>query len=201
MSSIEDIKKLREITGAGINSVKEALKETNNNFDEAVKYLRQKGVAKADKRKDKEAKNGVLGVYVHTNNSLVAVVEVLCETDFAAKSPDMLKFANDLAVHIAAADPVYIDETTVPEKILNAEKEVFEKELKDKPESIRENILKGKLEKFYKQFVLTHQDFFIDDKKTVQDYINEVVAKIGEKIVINSFSRFRVAQEPQSCNR
>jgi len=200
MSTVEEIKKLRDATGAGINAVREALKESKGDYDKAIKYLREKGVAKAEKRAGNEALNGVLGVYIHGNNSMVSVVEVLCETDFAAKSEDLKKFANDIALHVAASNPEFINEDSVSEEKVQELKDTAKKDLEGKPENVKENIMGGKLKKYYQEAVLLNQQFFSDDSKTVQDYLNEVVAKIGEKIVINSFTVFKVAQDINVCS-
>jgi elongation factor Ts len=199
MATLEQIKKLRDQTGAGVNAIKEALDKANGDEQAAMKFLREKGIAKADKRKDRVAANGTLGVYIHNNNRIVVVVEVNCETDFAAKSDDMKKFANDIAVHIAASNPKYISVEAIDQDFLNAEKETYKKDLEGKPEEVQQKILDGKLQKFYEDAVLTHQKFFLDDSKTVGDYLNELVAKVGEKIQITMFSRFEVAQDVLQC--
>ncbi len=200
MATLDEIKSLRTETGAGINAVREALEASKGDVEEAKKYLRQKGMAKADKRKDRTAANGILGVYVHRNNRVVTVVEVSCETDFAAKSPDMVKFANDLALQVAAANPEFINVESVSEKKLSELNDTFEKELEGKSDNIKENIMKGKLEKYYADAVLMKQTLFTDENRTVEDYLSEMVAKIGEKIEINSFSKFDVAQDIQYCS-
>ena len=195
MATIEEIKELRKITGAGINPVREALEISKGNFEEAVKYLRSKGMAKAAKRKGKVAENGILGVYVHSNHKFTVVVEVACETDFAAKSEDMMKFANDLALHIAAVNPKYINVESIDEKVLSDEKALAQEGMENKPEEIKKNIIEGRLQKFYKENVLTNQNFFGDESKTVEDLLNEMVAKIGEKIEITYFYKFNVGEE------
>lgn len=195
MITLDQVKQLREMTGAGLNAVREALEQANGNQDEAIKILRQKGVAKADKRKERVASNGIIGTYIHPTNRVVIVVEVDCETDFAANSEDMKKFANDMAVQVAAMSPKYIRVEDIESQLIDAEKEVYMKELEGKPENIQETILSGKLEKFYKEIVLLKQDLFVDDSKTVKDYLDEMVAKIGEKIEIVQFGRFEVAKE------
>jgi elongation factor Ts len=200
MATLEEIKQLRDMTGAGINAVREALAASNGNTEEAIKYLRQKGMAKSDKRKGNEAKNGVLGVYVHTNSRVVVVVEVACETDFAAKSEDMLKFANDMALQVAAANPEFVNTESVSETKINEIKDEAMKDLEGKPENIKENIINGKIEKYYADKVLVKQKLFADENKTVEDMINELVAKIGEKILIKSFSKFEVAQDVVTCS-
>lgn len=198
MPTIEQIKDLRNLTGAGVNAIREALEKSKGDFDLAVKYLREKGIAKAEKRKDNVAKNGILGTYVHSNSKLVVVVEIACETDFAANSADMKRFAQDLALHVAAMNPKYISVDTVDATELENEKQVFVKELEGKPEQIKEKILQGKLEKFYKENVLLRQPLFQDDKKTVEDYLNEMVAKIGEKMVLSKFYKIQVAENTVS---
>ncbi len=195
MITLDQVKQLREMTGAGLNAVREALEQANGNQEEAIKILRQKGVAKADKRKERVASNGIIGTYIHPTNRVVIVVEVDCETDFAANSDDMKKFASDMAVQVAAMSPKYIKVEDIDSQIIDAEKEVYMKELEGKPENIQETILSGKLEKFYKEIVLLKQDLFVDDSKTVKDYLDEMVAKIGEKIEIVQFARFEVAKE------
>lgn len=195
MATIEEIKELRKLTGAGVNAVREALDASNGNFDEAVKYLRSKGMAKAEKRKGKVAENGILGTYVHSNSRFMAVVEVACETDFAAKSEDMVKFANGLALHIAAVNPKYVNVESIDKDVLATELAAAEQGLDGKPENIRKTIIDGKLEKFYKDTVLLKQNYFEDESKTVEDLLNEMLAKIGEKIEVTYFYKFSVGEE------
>ncbi|MDQ6985893.1 MAG: elongation factor Ts [Candidatus Dojkabacteria bacterium] len=197
--TIDQIKKLREMSGAGVGAVRESLTVSNGDEEAAMKFLREKGVAKADKRKGRAALNGVLGVYVHSNNKVVVVVEVNCETDFAAKSPELLKFANDIALQVAAANPTFISRESVDADLLAQEKDTFLKELEGKPEGVKEKILEGKLEKFYTANALLEQTLFTDETRTVKDYISELVAKIGEKVEIKQFSKFEVAQDVVAC--
>ena len=194
MVTIDQIKELRNLTGAGVGVVREALESTNGDVNEAIKYLRAKGLAKASKRKGKVTEHGVIGTYVHSNRKFVVVVEVACETDFAAKSEDMIKFANDLAVHIAAVGPKFISLESVDKDILAAEFTAAEAGLENKPQEIRKTIVDGKLEKFYKEVVLLKQILFTDETKTVEDYQNEMVAKIGEKIEVTQFYKFQVGE-------
>ncbi|GAB4286114.1 MAG: translation elongation factor Ts [Candidatus Dojkabacteria bacterium] len=200
MATLDEIKRLRSMTGAGISAVKEALDSSGGDEKKALQYLRQKGMAKADKRKDNVAANGILGVYVHTNNRVVTVVEVDCETDFAAKSPDMQKFANDIALQIAAANPEFINIESVSDEKKSEIMDTAEKDLEGKPDNVKESIIKGKLDKYFKDAVLMEQVLFVDDTKTVKDYLNELVAKIGEKIVIRNFYKFQVAQDVKYCS-
>lgn len=200
MATLEEIKKLRETTGAGINAVREALDSSDGDIEKAKKYLREKGMAKSEKRKGNEAMNGVIGVYIHKGNRVVVVAEVVCETDFASRSEDLLKFANDIALQVAAAYPEFITVESVAEEKITELKEEAMKDLEGKPDNIKENIVKGKLEKYYSEKVLLKQKMFTDENKTVEDYLNEMVAKIGEKIVIKNFYKFEVAQDIAYCS-
>lgn len=207
MATIEQIKSLREKTGAGVGAIKEALEQFEGNEEKAIIFLRKKGVAKAEKRKDKEAKNGILGTYIHTNSRVVVVVEINVETDFAAKSEDVKKFSQDIALHVAAMNPKYIDKKSVDPKVLKQEREIAEAEFdadesnKKKPKELREQIIESKIQKKFMAInVLTQQSLFTDTSKTVEDYLNELIAKIGEKIEIKQFHKFEVAQDVVACN-
>lgn len=197
MATIDEIKELRDASGAGINAVREALKESDGDKEKAMQYLRKKGIAKSEKRKDNDANEGLVGFYLHTNKKVGVMVEINSETDFAARSEDLQKFANDVALHIAATNTLYINSDAIPEEEMVKAKETFEKDLEGKPEGVKENILKGKLEKFYKESVLLKQDFFVDDSKSVEDALNDLIAKIGEKLVINKFVKFDVSKDAQ----
>lgn len=196
MITIDQIKELRERTGAGVGSVREALESTNGDVEAAIKYLREKGIAKGEKRKDRVASNGTLGTYIHNNNRLVVVVEVACETDFAANSEDMRKFAKDLAIHIAAVNPKYVSVESIDAETMKTEKEAAEQGLEGKPENIKASIIQGKLEKFYKESVLIKQTFFVDESRTVEDALNDMIGKIGEKIQITQFYKIQVSENP-----
>lgn len=200
MATIEQIKELREKTGAGVDAIKKALDKYEGDLEKAIIYLRQQGVAKAEKRKSKEAKNGVLGTYIHSNNRVVVVVEVNTETDFAARGEELKEFANQVALHVAAMNPQFISVDSIDKTFLEKEKKVFEKELDGKPADVKEKIIDGKLEKLYADVVLTKQKFFSDDSKTIEDLLNELIAKIGEKIEIKQFHKFEVAQDVVACN-
>lgn len=199
MITLDQIKELRSRTGVGVNAVREALEHSNGDMDAAVKYLREKGIAKADKRKDRLASNGILGTYIHPNSRVVTVVEVACETDFAAKSEDMKKFATDIALHIAAVSPKFVNVMSIDKNILAGEFSAAEAGLENKPENVRKTIIDGKLEKFYKETVLMKQNLFSDETKTVEDYLNELIAKVGEKIEVTQFYRFQVADNTVSA--
>jgi len=198
--TIEQIKELRKRTGAGVNAVKEALETSNGDLDKAIDYLREKGVAKANKRAGKEAINGIIGTYIHPDNRLVAVVEIACETDFAAKSEVMQEFAKNIALHIAAVGTEYLNVEDIPAEILDKEKAQYAKDVEGKPAEITEKILAGKLNKFYEQSVLVYQSYFKDESKTIQDYMNEMVAQIGEIMKFTRFVRMQIAKPTNSCN-
>lgn len=192
--TLDQIKELRSRTGVGINACKTALTEANGNLDKAAELLRKQGIAKSSKRADKTAAEGVVGVYVHANNKIAAMVELNCETDFSAKSESFLEAAHDLAMQVAAMNPEYKDIESVPAEVVEKEKEIYREELKKegKPENIVEKILEGKLKKFYKENCLLEQDFIKDDSKTIGDYLNEIIAKIGEKIEIGEIQRIAI---------
>lgn len=191
------VKELREKTNAGMMDCKKALQECSGDMDKAVQWLRQKGLAVAAKRAGRATSEGVIQSYIHAGNKLGVLVEVNCETDFVAKTDQFVQFARDLAMHIAASNPVCIRREEVPEELLNKEKELFEKQAREqgKPDHIIEKIVTGRLEKFYKEICLLEQPFVKDPDKTIQDLLNELVASIGENISIRRFARFQVGVE------
>lgn len=193
MSGLEQIKELRKRTGAGIHQVKEALENSGGDVEKAILYLREKGIAKAAKRASNSAQYGVVGHYIHGEGSIAVIVELSCETDFAARSEKFKSLAHDIAMHIAASDPQYVKVEDIPQDILDKEKSVYRTELEGKPESIQEKILEGKLSKMYEEIVLLNQTYIKDDSKKIADIINEAVSAIGEKIEIGRFSRIQIA--------
>jgi len=190
--SVEQIKKLREATGSGILDVKEALQEAEGDFDKAVDYLRQKGLAKAAKRSDREASEGTIELYSHGNGRVGVMVEVNCETDFVARSDDFLEFAHEIALQIAASSPQWIDQEQIPEEVLEREKEIARKRYQDegKPDHIIDRILEGMIEKFQKENCLMDQAYIRDEEITVRELLHENIASIGENIVIRRFERW-----------
>lgn len=191
--TLDLIKELRQRTGVGVNSVKEAL-EASNSIDEAINYLREKGLAKATKRAGREATNGIIGMYLHTDKRTGVVVEIATETDFSARSQDIQDFANAMGLQIAALNPLYVNVEAIPAEILENERNLAMANIPEgKSEDMVEKIVQGRLEKFYKDNVLTHQTLFADESRTVQDYLNELVAKIGEKIEITRFAKLQIA--------
>lgn len=194
--SLELIKQLRERTAAGFMDCKKALEEAKGDIEKAIDILRKKGLAIAAKRAAKEASEGVVTAYIHSNKKIGVLVEVNCETDFVARTSEFQEFAHNLAMQIAATNPVAISRDQVPSEILEREKKIYEEQLKEagKPESIIPKILEGKLEKFYKENVLLEQPFIKNPELTIQDLLNELITKTGEKIVIKRFCRFQIGE-------
>ena len=192
--NLELIKQLRERTAAGFMDCKKALEEAKGDIEKAIDILRKKGLAIAAKRAAKEASEGVVTAYIHSNKKIGVLVEVNCETDFVARTSEFQEFAHNLAMQIAATNPVAISRDQVPSEILEREKKIYEEQLKEagKPENIIPKILEGKLEKFYKENVLLEQPFIKNPELTIQDLLNEIITKTGEKIVIKRFCRFQI---------
>ncbi|NPB09280.1 MAG: translation elongation factor Ts [Thermodesulfobacteria bacterium] len=195
--TMEMIKKLREKTAAGMMDCKKALEEAGGDMEKAVDILRQKGLAVAAKRAGKATKEGVVAAYIHANKKLGAMVEVNCETDFVARTDEFQQFAYELAMHIAAANPICVAREEMPEEILNREKEIYVAQAKEsgKPENVIEKIVQGKLEKFFKENVLLEQPFVKNPDLTIQDLLNELMTKTGERIQIRRFTRYVVGEE------
>ncbi len=191
----EMVKKLREQTGAGMMDCKKALTETSGDFDKAVEFLRKKGLAAAEKRAGREASEGVIGSYIHMDK-IGVMVEVNCETDFVARTDEFKQFARDVAMHIAAANPRFLSRETVPDEILQKEKEIYREQVTGKPEHVTDKIVEGKLEKFYSENCLLEQVFVKDpdQKKTIKDLLTEMIGKIGENIVIRRFVRYQLGE-------
>jgi elongation factor Ts len=198
--TLDEIKSLRARTGVGINDVKDALVASKGNVDKAIEELRKKGVAKGAKRAGRTAAEGTIGIYAHANNSMVSLVELNAETDFVAKNEDFKQLAYDLAVHVAAMNTLYISRDTIPSEIIEAEKAAAEEELKGKPAEVKEKIIEGKLEKFYQETTLMDQPFFKDETKTVQDLMNEALAKIGEKVEVSRILTWKVGKPGCLCS-
>lgn len=191
--TIEQIKKLRAQTGAGLTDCKEALEASKGDMEKAYDYLRKKGMAKAQKRAEKEANNGFIGSYIH-NGKIGVLVELNCETDFVARNEKFQDLARDIAMHIAASTPLYISTDEVPEEVLEKERKIYKEELlkEGKPEKIIDNIVEGKLNKYYEEVVLLKQLFVKDNSKKIEDLLNEAISSIGEKVLISRFVRFEV---------
>jgi len=190
------VKELREKTGAGMMDCKKALTETGGDFQKALDYLRQKGLATAAKRAGRVASEGRVGSYIHAGGKIGVMVEVNCETDFVAKTDDFQAFAKDVAMHIAASNPSYIRREEVTADVLDREKEIYRAQARDakKPEKVMEKIVEGKLEKFYGEVCLLEQAFVKDPDITIQDLLNGLIGKLGEKIEIRRFTRYQVGE-------
>ncbi len=194
--SLDLIKQLRERTAAGFSDCKKALEEAAGDIERAVDILRKKGLAIAAKRATKEAKEGIVEAYIHANRKIGVLVEINCETDFVARTEEFKEFAHNVAMQIAATNPISISREEVPPEVLEREKKIYEEQLREagKPENVIPKIMEGKLEKFYKENVLLEQPFIKNPELTIQDLLNELISKTGEKIVIKRFARFQIGE-------
>ena len=190
------VRELREKTGAGMMDCKKALAETEGNFEKAVDYLRQKGLATAAKRAGRVASEGRVGSYIHAGGKIGVMVEVNCETDFVAKTDDFQAFAKDVAMQIAASSPLFVRREEVPPAVLEKEREIYRLQAREagKPEKIIEKIVDGKLEKYYSEVCLLEQIFVKNTDITIQDLLNGLIGKLGEKIEVRRFARFQVGE-------
>jgi len=195
--SATDVKKLRDMTGAGMMDCKRALSETESDLDKAVDLLRAKGAAKAAKRAEKSANEGTIGSYVHFDNRTAVLVELNCETDFVANTDDFKALAKDLALHVASMAPLAVSSGDIPAEVVEKERAVYREQVKQdgKPESIADKIVEGKLNKFFKQSTLMAQPFVKDPDKTIEDLITEVSARTGEKIEVARFCRIKIGEK------
>ena len=191
------VRKLREQTGIGILECKKALEDVGGDFDKAVDFLRKKGYEKAKSKSSRATNQGVINSYIHSNSRIGVLLEVGCETDFVAKNEDFMQFTKDVCLQIAAMNPEFISSDSIPEDVINKEKEIIREQLKDsgKPENIIDNIIEGKLKKYYSEVCLLNQAFFKDDQFTIESLLTEKIHKIGENIVIKRFTRYEVGEE------
>ena len=191
--TIEDIKKLKELTGVGLTDAKQALVEADGDFDKALEAMRKKGLTRAEKKGDRETREGLVDSYVHSGR-IGVVVEVNCETDFVARLPEFKEFAHQIAMQIAAMNPIYSTMEDIPTEVYEAKKaELLESDgLKSKPENMRDQIVEGQLKKHFAEQVLAEQSFVLDDTKTVGDVIKEQIAKSGENIRVSQFKRIEL---------
>jgi elongation factor Ts len=190
------VKELREKTGAGMMDCKSALKDCDGDMSKAVDFLRKKGLATAQKRAGRAMSEGTIQSYIHMGGKIGVMVEVNCESDFVAKNEDFQEFARNIAMHIAATNPVAINQEEVPQELVDKEMEIYRAQAKEmgKPENIAEKISEGKLQKFFKENCLMNQAYVRDPEKTIADFLNEQIAKIGENITIKRFSRFQLGE-------
>jgi len=190
------VKELREKTGVGIMDCKTALEECDGDIDKAIDYLRKKGIATAKKRGGRTTSQGQVQSYIHAGGKIGVLVEANCETDFTGRTEDFTNFVKDIAMQIAATNPIAIDRERVPNDILEKEKEIYAIQAKEsgKPDKVIEKIVEGKIKKFFSEVCLLEQPFVKNPDMTVQDLVNEVMAKTGENIVLRRFARFQLGE-------
>jgi elongation factor Ts len=194
--SMEDIKRLRAMTGAGMMDVKGALVETDGDLDRAAQLLRERGIAKAAKKSDRKAHEGFVGSYVHHNGKIATLVELNCETDFVARNERFQELARNLAIHVAMANPTYVSRDQVPEDAVAAEREALSKQAltEGKPANVVEKMVEGRLGKFFAEVCLLEQPYIKDDKRTIEQLLHESIATIGENIQVGSFARISIGE-------
>ena len=192
----EMVKELREKTGAGIMDCKQALQEADGDFEKAIEILRKKGQASAQKRAGRETKEGVIDAYIHPGNRLGVLIEVNCETDFVARNEEFRQFVHNIAMQVAASNPMVVSREDLPQEVIEKELEIYRSQAREqgKPEHIIEKIAQGKLEKFYQEACLLEQAYIRDPDRTVEDLLNEIRVKIGENIVIRRFIRYQLGE-------
>ncbi len=193
-----DVKTLRDQTGAGMMDCKRALEESDGDIEKAIEILRVKGQAQAAKRGARAASEGTVQSYIHANGKIGVLIEVDCETDFVARNDDFVAFARDMALHVAAAAPLYVSEDEVPEDVKAAELRIYEEQAQDKPENVRPKIAEGRLRKWLEEVVLLRQPHVNADKydgQTIEEIRAATAAKTGENVVIRRFARFAVGEE------
>ena len=192
--STSQIKELREKTGVGIMDCKTALKECDGDIEKAIDCLRKKGIATAKKRGGRSTSQGQVQAYIHAGGKIGVLVEVNCETDFTGKTEDFTNFVKDIAMQIAATNPLAVDREGIPEATLDKEREIYETQARDsgKPDNVIDKIVEGKLKKFYSEACLMEQPFVKNGDITVEDLMNELMAKTGENIVVRRFARYQL---------
>lgn len=192
--SADIVKELRVKTGAGIMDCKEALKGSGGNFEKAIDFLREKGLSAATKKSSRATKDGLVTSYIHMGGKVGVMIEVNCETDFVAKTEGFKTLTRDLAMHVAAMNPLYVKPEDVPEASLQREKEIYRKQViaEGKPEKIADKIVEGKLKKYYEEVCLVKQKFIKDTNQTVEDLIKASIAQTGENILVKRFVRYQL---------
>lgn len=192
----DNVKQLRQSTGAGIMDCKNALQENDGNIEKAIEYLRKKGIAKAEKKAGRETKDGLIVSYIHPGSKLGVLVEVNCETDFVAKTDDFKTFVRDVAMQIAASNPMVITREELPQNIIDKEMDIYKTQAENekKPAHIAEKIATGRMEKFYQEVCLMEQSFVKDPNITIEQLRQEIIGKIGENMSIRRFARFQLGE-------
>lgn len=195
--SAQQVKELRVKTGAGMMDCKRALAECNGDLEKAIRFLREKGLAGAKKRQEKATEQGIVETYLHIGQQIGSMVEINCETDFVARNDEFLELAHQVALHIAALKPLYLDRESVPGELVESEKEIYKKrcESDGKPEKVWDRIIGGMLDKFFQDVCLLEQPFVKEPSMTVSELVTQAAAKLGEKIEIRRFVRFQVGEE------
>ena len=190
------VKELREATGVGMMECKKALTECDGNMEKAMEWLRKKGIASAEKKAGRVAAEGVVESYIHMGGRIGVLIEVNCETDFVAKTPEFKSFVRDIAMHIAAANPSFLDRTEVPNETLDKEREILRAQAlnEGKPEKIVDRMVEGRVEKFYKENCLVDQPFVKNPDMTIAQYVNERIQQTGENIKIRRFVRYELGE-------
>jgi elongation factor Ts len=194
--SASQVKELREKTGVGIMDCKQALKESKGNIEQAIDFLRKKGIATAKKRGGRQTSEGLVQSYIHAGGKIGVLVEVNCETDFSAKTEDFTNLVKDVAMQIAATNPISVDRDGIPPETLKKEVDIYTTQAKEsgKPEKVIEKIVEGKMKKFYSEVCLLEQAYVKNPDNTIQDLVNDLMAKTGENIVISRFARFQLGE-------
>ncbi len=195
--SAKDVASLRAQTGAGMMDCKKALTEAGGDLAKALDALRTKGIASAEKRSGRSASEGIVANYMHFNGQVGVMIEVNCETDFVARTDDFAALAKDIAIHIASANPIALNEEDVDAELVSRERAIYEQQVAEqgKPEQVREKIVDGKIKKFFSERVLLQQAFVKDDKKTIGELVTEAATKLGENIQVKRFVRYEVGVE------
>jgi elongation factor Ts len=191
------VKELREKTGAGIMDCKEALTETNGNMEEAIRWLREKGIEASERRTHRSASEGVITSYIHMGNKVGVLLELNCESDFVARNEEFQRLARDIAMQVAATNPEYINKEDVPEEVIEKEKSILRTQAinEGKPEKVIDKIVDGRINRYYSEHCLMEQPFIRDDSQTVDELVKENIAKFGENIVVRRLTRYLLGQE------
>ncbi len=190
------VKELREQTGAGMMDCKKALAVTDGNFDKAIEHLREQGIAKAAKKEGRKTAEGVIATYVHTGDKLGVMLEINCETDFVARTPEFKDFCRDIAMHIAATNPLCVAREELSHELIEKEREIYRHQAlnEGKPEKVIDKIVDGRVEKYYAEVVLLEQPFVKDNDLTIDDFVKKMIGQVGENIVVKRFARFRLGE-------
>lgn len=191
------VKRLRDETGAGMMDSKKALVESGGDLEKARGILRERGLAGHQKRQSRQAREGLVHSYIHAHGTIGALIEINCETDFVARTPEFKELAKEVAMQVAARDPKWVSRDEVPSDVIEGERKIYEEQARTlgKPDHVISKIVEGKLEAFYKDTVLMDQEYIRDDSKKVGDLVAEVAAKVGENVVVRRFARFKVGEE------